>query len=331
MSISKPGSTNGKKPTRIRVRTGRPKWTFVAGGRIDCPPTIFEGLCLLGARDGWVSCLRVADGRLVWRFRAAPDDARIVAYGQLESKWPVVGGVLVDGGLAYFVAGRHAAADGGVHVYAAEPQTGKIIWHSGPQDSASMPDLLIANSGTIQMGDWEFDAKTGKSQSNRANSLRSARLGLLDDTWYKRPLAMRKNHQQWTHGGQNGQLLVFNKDRVCGFRGASVLKGGNGEISGHAELFASPLENNGGAWSRKFPIGTQIKGMVLANDTLFVAGRLDGYDAVSHGVWALNVKDGNTRQQQKLPAALVHECLAIDGGRVFVSMQNGEVICLGEP
>jgi len=315
----------------LDARTGQPKWNFVAGGRIDCPPTIFGRLCLLGSRDGWVYCLRVSDGTLVWRFRAAPSDERIVAYGQLESKWPVVGGVLVDGGLAYFVAGRHGAADDGVHVYAAQPRTGKIVWHSCPQDFASVPDLLIASAGTLQMSDWEFDAGTGKNQSSRAKSLRSARLGLLDDAWYKRPLAMRKNHQQWTHLGQDGQLLVFNKERVCGFRAASEVKGGNGEISGHAELYATPLEKNGSAWSRMLPIGTQVKGMVLASDTLFVAGRLDGYDAASQGVWALNVQDGKPRQQQKLPAPLVHECLTIDGGRVFVSMENGEVICLGKP
>ena len=43
-----------------------------AGGRIDTPPTIADGLCLFGSHDGWVYCLRAADGRLAWRFRAAP-------------------------------------------------------------------------------------------------------------------------------------------------------------------------------------------------------------------------------------------------------------------
>jgi outer membrane protein assembly factor BamB len=315
----------------LNAQTGKPRWRFAAGGRIDCAPTIFDGLCLLGSRDGWVYCLRADDGELLWRFRGSPTDERIVAYGQLESKWPVVGGVLVNAGLAYFSVGRHAGADGGVHVYAAQPRTGKIVWHNRPKEFATLPDLLVAGDGAVHMADWEFDARTGKDKSSPSTALRSARLGLLDDAWYKRPLAMRKNLQQWAHRGENGQLLVFNKDRICGFRGASTLSGGNGNISGNALLYTKPLQKGGGEWASNLLIGSQIKGMVLADDRLFVAGRLHGYDSRSHGVWAINAIDGKLLLQQKLPASLIHECLSIAGGRVFVSMQNGEVACLGEP
>jgi hypothetical protein len=37
---------------------------------------------------------------LVWRYRAAPLERRIVVRGQLESPWPVAGGVIVVDGLA---------------------------------------------------------------------------------------------------------------------------------------------------------------------------------------------------------------------------------------
>ncbi|NQT15581.1 MAG: PQQ-binding-like beta-propeller repeat protein, partial [Planctomycetes bacterium] len=74
---------------------GRLLWTFSAGGRIDSPPTVHGGLVLFGSADGYVYCLRAADGGLVWRFLAATADRRIVAYGQLESIWPVPGNVLV--------------------------------------------------------------------------------------------------------------------------------------------------------------------------------------------------------------------------------------------
>ena len=110
------------------AKTGAPRWNFIAGGRIDCPPTVYAGLCLFGSRDGWIYCLAAKDGRLVWRLRAAPRESRIVAYGQLESVWPVVCGVLVHDGLAYFTAGRHSDADGGVVVGAVEPKSGKLVW-----------------------------------------------------------------------------------------------------------------------------------------------------------------------------------------------------------
>ena len=40
-------------------------------------------------------------------FNAAPEDRRIVAFGQIESSWPVCGSVLVVGGTAYFRTFRH--------------------------------------------------------------------------------------------------------------------------------------------------------------------------------------------------------------------------------
>jgi len=86
--------------------SGRQLWSYTAGGRVDSPPTIYQGLALFGSADGWFYCLRSCDGELVWRFRAAPEDRRIVSYGQLESVWPVHGSVLVLGDVVYFAAGR---------------------------------------------------------------------------------------------------------------------------------------------------------------------------------------------------------------------------------
>ena len=62
------------------------------------------------------------------RLRAAPHDESIVAYGQVESVWPVAGSVLVVDGVAYVAAGRQYLADGGIRVFAVDPPTGQIKW-----------------------------------------------------------------------------------------------------------------------------------------------------------------------------------------------------------
>ncbi len=79
----------------LNATNGQDVWSFTAGGRIDSAPTVHDGLVLFGCRNGSVYCLRATDGALVWRFRAAPDQRRVVSYGQLESVWPVQGSVLV--------------------------------------------------------------------------------------------------------------------------------------------------------------------------------------------------------------------------------------------
>ncbi len=59
---------------------------------------------------------------------AAPMDEKIVAYGGLESPWPVPGSVLVAEGAAYFAAGRQSFADGGILIFKVDPPSGKIHW-----------------------------------------------------------------------------------------------------------------------------------------------------------------------------------------------------------
>ena len=78
------------------------------------------------------------------------------------------------------------------------------------------------------------------------------------------------------------------------------------------------------------PLGTNIKSLVLAGETLFVAGRLKGYDAKSYGVQALSVHDGKQLAELRLDDPLVHDCLSVADGRVYLTTQAGRVICLGE-
>jgi len=111
----------------IDAATGEKAWSFTAGGRIDSPPTAWRGYVLFGCRDGRVYCLRASDGALAWRFNAAPEDRRIVAFGQIESSWPVSGSVLVAGGTAYLVAGRTSMLDSGVYAYSLDVATGKVL------------------------------------------------------------------------------------------------------------------------------------------------------------------------------------------------------------
>ncbi len=59
----------------------------------------------------------------------APVEEQIIAYGQLESPWPVPGSVLVSDGVAYFAAGRQSLARRReILVFAADPATGKLAW-----------------------------------------------------------------------------------------------------------------------------------------------------------------------------------------------------------
>ncbi|MBT3292133.1 MAG: PQQ-like beta-propeller repeat protein, partial [Victivallales bacterium] len=123
-------------------RTGDQKWQFTADGPIDSPPTYHQGLALFGSRDGWVYCLNAKTGELVWKFSDMPAVRYMCAFEQLESAWPVNGSIMIKNGLAYFAAGRSSFLDGGIVVYALDPQTGAVKHRrtmAGPYDDRSFP------------------------------------------------------------------------------------------------------------------------------------------------------------------------------------------------
>ncbi len=315
----------------VDADNGEHRWSFTAGGRIDCPPTVHQGLCLLGARDGTIYCLRMRDGALAWKFEAAPMPRRLMAYGQLESAWPVVGGVLVYDGLAYFALGRHSAADGGVFVGALEPQTGRLVWAQRPEDFPGVPDVLNGADGTVQMASWEFDAKTGDHREAKEGRLQGGRLGLLNDAWYERPIALRKNLQLWTTTeGVSGQTLAYRNDASCVFHACSKVSGGTGEMSGNALLSG---RSGSRKWDLKMPLGVQLQSLVLTPDRIYAAGVVRDEDPGSPREQFLRIHalgDGKLLDETPLDGPPVHDGLAVANGRVYVATENGRLICLGE-
>jgi outer membrane protein assembly factor BamB len=162
----------------LEESSGKIVWSYTAGGRVDTPPTVDEGLALFGSADGWVYCLRTADGKLVWRRRVAPDERRMMSREQLESPWPVHGSVLIRDGEAYVVAGRSSFLDGGMVVAVLDPRTGKLLrsrridsldpktgdmvpaqmyYDMPPSAPGALPDILLADGKNVYMRHLKFD------------------------------------------------------------------------------------------------------------------------------------------------------------------------------
>ena len=162
----------------LDARSGKTLWTFLAGGRIDSPPTVDGQRVVFGCGDGWVYCLRASDGALGWKFRAAPADKLIVAFGRLESPWRAHGSVLVLDGVVYCTAGRSTYLDGGIRILALDAATGKLLhettldtWSRTRDDAKGKPfipgyhmegafsDVLVSDGQSIFMGQYKFDRR----------------------------------------------------------------------------------------------------------------------------------------------------------------------------
>jgi outer membrane protein assembly factor BamB len=323
--------------------SGKVRWSFVANGRVDTPPTVHDGLCLFGTRAGWVYCLDLADGAMVWRRAAGAEDRRIVAWGQLESAWPAIGSVMVHKGAAFVVAGRDALADGGIQVCALRPDSGGVMWRAAitdygikgwysrvgyDYDPVDIPvmdgqDVLAVSRARVAGSRVEVNRDSGSFYRNAAGAY------VPMGTWAYGTAINRS--------AQKRPLWVFDDRSLYGpppHHGAVGDQGGNVDSGINAyTLPQTPpktgqrewgpydeLDRLGKKWSAN--VG-KIVAMVRADDKLFVA---DG-DGKLH-VFA--AADGKKIDESAIGGKCVWDGLAAAYGRLYVSLADGGVACLGD-
>lgn len=349
---------NAHQVVALEARTGQIRWTFTANGPVDTAPTIQRGLCLFGSRSGWVYCLRADDGGLVWRLRVAPSEQRIVAFGQIESPWPVPGSVLVVEDTAYFAAGRQPLADGGILVLAVEPATGRVRWTqrldqvplknfyaSSAMDFENF-DLLHQEGDAVAMSRWLFERSTGQLSCLEASGF--ARLGTGDaavlfprgswsyappyepETWLERPfvqpLAVLRGNS--LYGSSQDRRTLFRRDfrLAAGEKFDTTWVGKNVFNAKYGRLWRSQLLARDAAWSVvPFPLTAgkqEVSALLLAGDALYAASSRGGMVVV-------DARTGEVQKQVPTPPA-AWDGLAAADGRLFLATQDGRLVCLGQ-
>ena len=339
----------------IDSRSGTTAWTFTTGGRIDSPPTIHRGLALLGCRDGHVYSLRAGDGALAWRFRAARDPRRIVARGQIESASPVHGSVLVQDGTLCFTAGRSSYLDGGLDLYRLNPATGETlsrteIYSPDPKTGRqpkqygpnAMPgarsDILAADDKYFYLRDLTF-TKEGTEVSDRKAHLFTL-TDYLDDTGAHRSYWIFGKTPSISTGcsGRHrkllyGRLLAFNETCVYGYGREKVHWSSEFE-DGKYRVFARKRKADKPEWSKRVPI--HVRAMILAGDILFAAGsgpapgKASGKQGASATplLLALSASDGSELARYPIAAPPVFNGMAAAGGELFLTLENGQLLCM---
>ena len=332
-------------------RTGKQIWEFTTGGRVRVAPTYWRGFLLFGCADGWIYCLRAGDGKLVWRFRAAPQERRIVAFGQLESAWPVESGVLVQNGLAYAVAGRSSHLDGGLFIYALDPMTGNLIHRrviSGPElttenvrDNIKPPQGLLAD---LLEGDGRFiyirHIRLSPDLQRLAEGGRMRTRGVstfLDDTYFKRA--------PWFYGLMTnwGRIVAVRPGKaifaVRMFKTLKCLDPKNYFTPGQGYTLLSKSPGRvkmEGFWRVKVPI--RVRALLVTGDIVWICGPPDAmlptdplgtFEGRAKGMlWALSAETGEKLAEYTLERPALFNGMAAVEGKLYIATVDGKLVSM---
>ena len=323
--------------------TGGRVWSFTAGARVDSPPTIYKGRAIFGCHDGYLYCLRASDGELAWRLRVARGKERIVAYGQLESPWPLHGSVLVEDGSIYLAVGRSSYLDGGIDLYRIRPETGEVlskrrIYSPDPRTGrqpkqyspSAMPgaltDILTADERYIYLRDTVLD-KLSLRERPRGEPHLLTLTGFLDKSWPHRSYWIFGTHPSLATGCSGrernliyGRLLLFDGSSVYGYGRASVHWSNQLQDKPY-RLFALSLADRKMRWTKRLPV--QVRAMVLSEKVLFAAG-------ASALLIAISSSDGTELARYRLDSSPVFDGMGAAYGRIYLACEDGQIICMGE-
>jgi outer membrane protein assembly factor BamB len=346
----------------LDARDGLQRWQFVASGRLDGPPTIHRGQCLIGCRDGWVYNLRAADGQLIWKLRIAPHDRRISVYGQLESPCPVAGSVLVVEGLGYVSAGLHPQADGGVRVVCFRPETGQIVWQqpftdlgfASPWPDPYEPrrtrpdsdpwrcvrpleyrhfDLPVRDGDSIAVSRCLFDRKTGAQDLRKASGFyQISETGAYlprtawryNDTRMRSPIAVAGGSAVYSTIPGTSKLFRVDFRTEQAFNTDWVQVPLEDDRAGLANATAK-LAQAGSRWTVNTAANRAHfhRAMLVAGRHLFIA-------APNGQLLVYDTETGQQVNEMKLPQA-AWDGLAAAHGCLYVSTADGQVVCLAPP
>ena len=332
----------------------------------------------LRASDGaraWRSRAAGVDRRVV-------ADSRLASVWPVSGSVLVLDGVVyfaagrssyLDGGIRLF--GLDVRSGEKLHEATVATVPGEL-GRRGPPSDGALPDVLVSDGSGISMRHLQFDRELKLQGRSPGRTLFSS-TGLLEDTWAHRQ-TWRLGRARGAAASKS-KLIAFDADRAYGVmnpytwlkRTAAMWPAGH---DGHLHQKYSRYA------AEQFPIGVKIaatrsgapaasrdkrrgkgrqpaqkdvwsveravqpRAMVLAGDTLFLAGWRDAV-AVQEGtgrpldpdnayprpafLWVLSTADGKTVAEHKLDCEPVFDGLIAAYGRLFLSMQDGSVRCFG--
>ena len=340
---------------------GTTAWKAYTAGAILYPPAVQKNRLFVGSSDGWVYALEAATGTHLWRFRVAPAQRKISTYGRLTSTWPVASGVLVDGDTVYAAAG--IASYDGTHVIALDATSGKIRWQNNTSGRLFGEERVtgVSVQGHLLLYENRLYMAGGNVISPAVYDTSDGRcLNKLVDEWggqttpsveaWENPVGINRlaaQQKKWGKAPRGCELSLVGDEVVAFDRllyspkeywvgryfPRQWMQAGAGETIirtlGNRAVRLTGADDTKPVWSIKTM--DQPRAIVVGANAAVITGQAsmppDGEPQPFVAAYAL--EDGREMWSENLPADPAWWGAATDAaGRVFVTLQNGSVVCL---
>jgi len=289
------GDIDGGRLVALDVKDGKQKWAYHVGSRVDYPPTLYKGLCLVAARDGWVYCLDARTGRLVYKLLVPARERYIGGREKLESVWPLTSDVFVVGGTAYVSGG----GGGGL---AFKPETGQVAGAKDPGKIA-LGRRAVPGGRDLQLS-YDMLIKGNSIPRTNEDNVHGFRRGKFRRRLDARVLAF------------DDTMTVAYKFRP---RGEGWANRGLLHIEGIGKDPKKPL------WKSE-PIELVVDDMVLTPEHVYCAGH---YQRIKRKpeLWVLSRKDGKVLKKIAVGGFPAFMGASAAGKRLFIATREGKLIC----
>ncbi|MFT5470377.1 MAG: outer membrane protein assembly factor BamB [Verrucomicrobiales bacterium] len=316
-------------------------WKSYAAGPVYYPPVVSKDRLFVGCADGLVYAFEAKTGRKLWTFRVGPNERLIPVFGKLISAWPLSGGVAVDEESGrVFAAGGLAHYDG-TYVVALDAESGELqAANTATGTMSSEVESGISLQGSLRIVDGELQFLGGgvyevaRFDLDTLECRNKAKVQITSEfrTAFYPYYPTYGKYVSLEHECSDGSLLCHDSN-YAGYLYSALQLQEPGQPRGQKDAAREILRRRGKAeppttrWtdsgSRRFTSFIVSE----PSEQLLATGHPDEKEDEPFLV-ATNIKNGADVWIHRLPAVAVKGGTAIDAsGRIFVSLENGQLLC----
>jgi outer membrane protein assembly factor BamB len=323
----------------LDAASGAKKWSFFTGGPVRCAPAISKDRVFAASDDGFLYCLSLKDGKLLWKKRAGPSNAKVIGSGRSISKWPARGGPAVVDDVVYFAAGVWPAD--GTYVYALEAASGKQVWCNSttgalrrghPHAGGFKDESGIGFQGHIAVGkdvvlvptgrslSAAFDRKTGKLRYFRVMAGGGTSVSIVDDLVFDGGYVFNASDGKYLSRGISPRTMAASPEWIVSSTSRTVTA--MDRKAPYVQKRNQKRKRTDTVANVKWTAGNAKAGggaLIIAGRTVYTAGgkKVVALDGPARKItWSANV--------DAKPWGL-----AVAGGRLYVSTAKGSIYCFG--